>query len=68
MPSEARPKTLGKNKQGPEMVNFRASKLGVGGVRAPRAPLDPHLAPKGVLWGRIPNIEAAKSLGNRPVE
>ena len=31
MPSEARPKKLGKNKQGPEMVNFGASKLGVGG-------------------------------------
>ena len=46
MPSESRPKKLGqesicilplffkKIKQGPEMVNFGASKLGVGGPRS----------------------------------
>ena len=30
-------KNYEKNKQGPEMVNFGASKLGVRGPRAPRA-------------------------------
>ena len=42
MPSEARLKKKYRTiKRGPKKLNFGASKPGVGGVRAPRAPLDP---------------------------